>query len=397
MAGRGQVASRTALNHHHAVNQNHRRGSLPPAMDVLLPEWSPRRALILRWPWRTDIWPFQAVAAQQAVVDTLCRLQPLLQARSIQLVLQVHSSSAANAAEQLKTHQLSSIQLDVVDYADIWVRDCAPFYVQQSATCSDPTSLPHEPGRVVSLLTGFNGWGGLDPDFADDLAARDWLCKRYQLDREPLDLVLEGGSLHTNGEGLLLYVASSVLEPKRNPTLNQETLHQLFRDSFAARNIIALAQGLVCDETGGHADNLLTFLSPRTLAVTLPDDPMHPEYEGCQQTVADLRQQLSEQQLAVELLPLPMPQLQLSEAEALSIRRRSNTLQRPPGMPLCASYCNGIRLGDIYAMPTFGVPEDALARGLIEQAEPRLTVIELPARALLPGGGGWHCASHAVV
>ncbi|MBA3987972.1 MAG: hypothetical protein C0463_02430 [Idiomarina sp.] len=348
-------------------------------MDVLLPEWSPRRALVLRWPTRNDIWPYQAQAAQAATLTLLSSLAPLMAARDIQLQLEVVPEPTERFAA-LRQQLPSSIDMVPSGYADIWIRDCAPFYL------GDPTSGD----ASATIVTDFNGWAGLDTDFQYDIQARTELCRRFQLNPQHLPIVLEGGSLHTNGQGLIVYVASSVLDRRRNPELTTAEFESVLREYFAAKTIIRLPQGLQSDETGGHADNLLAFLSPTQCVLSMPASG-HIDYA---QAVSYQRML---EQAGMDVMPVAQPALNLSAEEADSIVRREGVMSREAGMPLTASYTNGIRIADIYVVPQFGVPEDAQVLAQLRARCPDLTLVPAPARDILVGGGGWHCASHAVV
>lgn len=376
-------------------------------MDVLLPEWSPRRALVLRWPWRPDIWPNAGRDAQAAVVQFLETVTQPLRQRGIRVQLEVAGADYAFA----RTQVTQRVEVISSDYADIWIRDCAPFYV---ANWTDSGVGRNSPERVVenspervsgkpitpqtkpttevkTLVTDFNGWAGLDADFADDLTARNALCERFNLTPHALPIVLEGGSIHTNGQGLVVYVQQAVLDNARNPTLSQNQFHELLGREFCATKILALDGGLASDETGGHTDNLMTFLTSKLALVSMPDDPNHQDYANalaCSDALSGL---------GVEVITAPQPELTLSAEESRSIAKRDGVKYRPPGMPLTASYANGIRIADIYVVPQFGVPEDRQVVAAIEAACPQLQVLSAPARALLAGGGGWHCASHTVV
>ncbi|MGX5913655.1 agmatine deiminase family protein [Aliidiomarina sp. Khilg15.8] len=344
-------------------------------MDVLLPEWSPRRALVVRWPWRADIWPQQGADAQVALVETLQRLHLPLAASGMEALVQVPARFYAEARAAL----LDFACIQITEYADIWVRDCAPFYTSEKSWCA-----------------GFNGWDGLDPDYQQDFIARDALVDRFGLSPQTLPFVLEGGNLHTNGEGLGVYVAASVLTTTRNPSLDRDQLHACLRNELGLRDIVALDAGLHNDETGGHVDNVLTFLDPHTLALSMPANPAHPDYGRCQRIYQQLQQSAASLSGRLRVVELPLPALSLSAAEADSIRQPAAGFQREKGMSLCASYCNGIRFGDYYVVPQFDCAEDAVAMAALRRAAPKLTLVPVPARALLPGGGGWHCASHTV-
>lgn len=348
-------------------------------MAALLPEWSARRALVLRWPWRPDIWPHAGKSAQTSLLALLHTLAEPLAQRHIDLQLEV----PVGKVKQIKPLVPPSVQLIESPYADIWIRDCAPFYVGDGEVA--PTQA-----QLQSYVGDFNGWGGLDCDYHQDLLAREALCQRFGLTPQALPCILEGGSIHTDGAGTLVYIASSVLDSSRNPKLTEQAFAALLKDYFAASRIIVIVRGLASDETGGHADNLLTFLTPQQCLVSMPE-PHHIDFANAQQCASLLID------AGYEVLYADQPELALSASEALHIRRRDGVKPRLAGMPLTASYTNGIRIDNLYVLPQFGVPQDSAMQGMLAAACPSLEIITANARALLVGGGGWHCASHAVV
>lgn len=329
----------------------------------------------MRWPWRPDIWPDAGADAQVALISLLSSLAPLLAARNIELELEVPPASMYH----VKPRVPEGVKVAPVEYADIWLRDCAPFYVEGESP--------------VVHTTGFNGWGGLDADFKADLTALDALTARYSLQTKNHSLILEGGSLHTDGAGQIIYVAASILDEKRNPGMKQAQFERFLTQNFAATQCILLEAGLQSDETGGHADNLLTFMDPSNLLLSLPESSQHPDYQRC----LNIRAQLERELPAVRIHPMPLPVMSLSKEEAERIQPKRGITPRPAGMALTASYCNGIRIADIYVVPQFGVDEDAEVMARLKRTFPHLTLLPANARALLVGGGGWHCASHAVV
>lgn len=363
-------------------------------MATLLPEWALRRALVLRWPWRPDIWPGAGEAAQEALLILIEQIQAPLQQRGITLELEVPAGLNGPRLASLA----NTLQTVVSPYADIWVRDCAPFYVVQTPSLpSNQRQPPVSTQNVTAYCTDFNGWAGLDPDYTFDLLARSQLYERYHLQHKHLPIVLEGGSLQTNGEGVIVYVASSIVDPHRNPGLTQQKFENLLYEHFAAQAVIALEHGLSYDETGGHADNLLTFLSPQQVLVSAPEDPHDPEFTICEQLCTKLRETFAALHKPLQIIRAPLPRIYLSAEESAAIEPREGSKPRPAGMPLCATYCNGIRIDDLYIVPQFGVAEDAQVLATLRTHCPELKIIPANSRALLAGGGGWHCASHAVV
>lgn len=329
---------------------------------------------MLRWPWRADIWPQRGVTAQATLCETLARLRAPLASLGMQALVQVPARFARSARQALPDF----VHIQITEYADIWVRDCAPFYTNDTSWCA-----------------GFNGWDGLDPDYQSDFTGRDALVKYFDLSPHQLPITLEGGNLHTNGAGLGIYVAQSVFTATRNPGLQRHQFHRLAGEKLGLSQVLALESALHSDETGGHVDNVLTFLDASTLALSMTDDPDHPDYARCQQIYAQIRNNPLYISGQLRVVFLPLPQLHLSQIEAKSIAPGKG-FQRCEGMPLCASYCNGIRFGNYYAVPQFDCHQDGQVVDQLRQAMPSLELVPVPARALLAGGGGWHCASHTV-
>lgn len=354
-------------------------------MVALLAEWTPGQRLIVRWPWRSEIWPAGGQYAQQALIEGLQRLRPLLRRNRLAVDLEVLPALRSQAQPVVPRW----VNLHPLHYADIWVRDSLPLYLRRGA-------------RIQAVAAQFNGWGGLDPEFQADLSARRRVREQWQKQGgsiHSLPWVIEGGSLHTNGLGLVIYSRRVWLDPARNPLLNAAQAEHILRSALGARQTIALNNALSSDETGGHADNLLTFLDPQTLLVARADDSSHPDYEMTQALFSSLQYTLGH---TYTLIPMPLPQCALSHSEAAQIKATSTSWPRRAGMPLCASYCNGVRFADVYGLPQFNHAADAEALARIDHwnqqqsIHRRIQIVPLPARDLLPGGGGWHCASHIV-
>lgn len=313
--------------------------------------------------------------AQAALVETLTRLREPAARLDIALLVQVPARFEASARASLPDF----VTVQITEYADIWVRDCAPLYTTDQA-----------------WSPGFNGWGGLDPEYSLDFTGRDALNAHFGTVPATLPFIFEGGNLHTDGRGFGIYVASSVLTSTRNPGLTEDELDQYLSAKLGLQEVLALDCGLHSDETGGHVDNVLTFLDAQTLALSMTWEPSHPDYACCQRIYKQLQQSTAVTKRGLRIIELPLPHLQLSKGEAKAIVQPLQGFQRHAGMPLCASYCNGVRLGDYYLVPQFDCAEDNEVMEILRDTMPDLKLVAVPARALLVGGGGWHCASHTV-
>ncbi len=77
-------------------------------------------------------------------------------------------------------------------------------------------------------------------------------------------LVLEGGSIDTNGAGILLTTEECLLSEvqQRNPGVSREQLEQAFHDYLGIDQVIWLNRGIAGDDTHGHVDDIARFVGP---------------------------------------------------------------------------------------------------------------------------------------
>ncbi|WP_113906418.1 agmatine deiminase family protein [Aliidiomarina celeris] len=342
-----------------------------------LPEWHAAKGIWLRWPYRSDIWPMAGDAAQGDILALLSTLNDT----ALELHLMVPKAALSAATEKLEATLGGSaaqrVQLHEVEYADIWLRDCAPF------VCANG----------LHQHFGFDGWSGVDDQWQKDVDARDWLSQYLQAKVSAHDIVLEGGALYTDGEGTGLACAGGTLFRAANSEWSVKAFETELRERLGIERIHWLPGKFSADETGGHADNVASFLAPGVIAYAMAK-PGHADYATCKRVERYLTEARDAKERAYQCVALPLPTpLRLSNSEATSIAARAGVRRRIAGMPLMASYLNFIRAGNLVVLPTFGIAEDQQALAIMQQALPHVDVRQSPARALLAGGGGLHCAS----
>ena len=109
---------------------------------------------------------------------------------------------------------------------DAWMRDVGPTFVVNAA------------GRRRAVDWHFNAWGGLSgglyfPWDQDELVAQK-VAAIEGVDRYRAPLVMEGGAIHTDGQGTLLVTEQCLLNPNRNPDLSKEQIERHLRDYTGA-------------------------------------------------------------------------------------------------------------------------------------------------------------------
>lgn len=338
--------------------------------------WEGQAGVLLRWPWRPDIWPQAGVRAQQVIG----RLARSVSQHQIPVLVQHQPDHQSHPLLQ-ELAQQPGVLLWQSPYADIWVRDTAPFWLTDEREW-----------RAATFQ--FDGWAGIDNQWAREEAARQVLLDHAAVPEQQCELVLEGGALQTDGQGTALAATGSILSRRHNLGWSKSAIERQLA-VLGVKQVIWLEGGLSADETGGHIDNIAVFGGPGRVLLSLPEDPNHPDFNRCQLWYEQLRNQRDVRGRALDIIPIPLPQPpRLSTQTARQIELQSGVMPRTAGMPLMASYVNFLRVGQRVWYPHFDLPSDTVAAAALQQGLPDCELYPVPARDLLVGGGGLHCASH---
>jgi len=338
-------------------------------------EFEPHADTWMLWPQRPDNWRFGGKPAQRAFVAiawAIAQFEPV--------TMGVNPDQYANARQMLPAH------IRVVEIAnnDAWMRDCGPTFVID------------DHGGVRGVDWDFNAWGGLvnglyfpwdlDRAVAKKVIEIEWLS-RYQA-----PLVLEGGSIHVDGQGTCLTTEECLLSPGRNPDLTKSEIENYLKEYLNVQKILWIPRGVYSDETSGHVDNLACFLRPGVVTLTWTDDHSDPQYERSAEaydylmTVTDSRQR----NLEVHKIHQPDPVF-IQPEEAGGVDVVAGSLPRQAGDRLAASYVNFYFCNGGAVVPTFGVTQDRPALDTLQKLLPDRKVVPVPAREILLGGGNIHC------
>lgn len=358
------------------------RGTSTPAADGFrMPaEWEPHAGTWMVWPERPDLWRQRAMPAQDAyqrVAETIAAVEPV--------------TMAASPSEWPYVRQRLDATVRVVEMTsnDAWCRDTGPTFVVNDA------------GDVAAVDWRFNGWGapptGLHFPWDQDELIAAKIAEVEGVDRYAAPIVLEGGSIHVDGEGTLLTTEQCLLHGNRNPGCTRADLEGVLADYLGAERVIWLGAGVVDDETHGHVDNLAFFVRPGVVALTWTDDRADPQHL----VSVDARRRLEEatdargRSLEVVLLPLPGP-LSRTEEEAAGLSRRVGAWTRAAGERLAASYANCYVANGRVVVPLLDRRTDEQALDVLGSCFPGRDVVGVPGREILLGGGNVHCITQQV-
>jgi agmatine deiminase len=332
------------------------------------------------WPERSDNWRLGAKPAQAAFAAVATAI-----ATGETVTVGVSAAQFVNARAALP----SAIRVVEVSSDDAWMRDVGPTFVV------------NDDGHVRGVDWVFNAWGGLNggayfPWDRDDLVARKVL-EIEASDRYRAPLILEGGSVHVDGEGTLMATEECLMNPNRNPHLDKGQIEILLHEYLAATSVIWLGKGVVNDETNGHVDNLCCFIRPGEVALTWTDDKRDPQHR----VSADAYERLMEardaggRRLKVHKVHQPGP-LYRSKEESLGLDATEGAAARPAGERLPASYVNFYIGNGTVVLPLLDAKRDRQVLRQVKKLFPERRVIGVQSREILLGGGNIHCITQQV-
>ncbi|MFZ2095526.1 MAG: agmatine deiminase [Anaerolineales bacterium] len=350
--------------------------SIPCADGFWMPgEFEPHAKTWLLWPERPDNWREGAIPAQEAFVEV---------ARAITQFEPVNVGVNPNQFDRARGMLPLQVQLVVVENDDAWMRDCGTTFVVDKS------------GRVRGIDWIFNAWGGLEgglyyPWERDD-AVPQKVLKLEDLEVYKAPIVLEGGSIHVDGQGTLITTEECLLNPNRNPGLSKADFEAVLKDYLNVSKFIWLGKGVYNDETSGHVDNLCCFLRPGVVALTWTDDQYDPQYEISADAYARLEHSVDAQgrKLIIQKIHQPDP-VTISEAEARGVVIIPGTKPRMAGDRMAASYVNFYLCNRGAIVPIFDDSHDQDALNTLQRLMPERKVVGVSAREILLGGGNIHC------
>lgn len=338
-------------------------------------EFQPHRQTWMLWPERTDNWREGAGPAQRAyaeVAAAISRFEPV--------VMGANPGQLENARRMLP----AGVRLVEMPNNDAWMRD------------SGPTFVTDQMGNVRGVDWIFNAWGGeynglYSPWDKDDRVAAAVLAVE-SVDRYRAPFVLEGGSIHVDGEGTCLTTAECLLSPGRNPGVTRDQIEEYLSEYLGVEKVLWIPRGVFKDETDGHVDNLCCFIRPGVIALTWTDDPADPQYDRSREAEDYLRTVTDATGRTFEVHRVLQPQpVLITAAEAAGVEPVAGTLPREAGDRMAASYINFYLCNGAAVVPVFGDANDSRALNQLAQLLPDRTIVPVPAREILLGGGNIHC------
>ncbi|CAL5198499.1 unnamed protein product [Lathyrus oleraceus] len=359
----------------------------PSSLGFRMPaEWEPHTQCWMGWPERADNWRDNAVHAQRVFVRVASAIS-----RFERVTVCVCSAQWENARSQLPEH----IRVIEICSNDSWFRDIGPTFVVKGGT-SKSGDAEH---RIAGIDWNFNSWGGSEDGCYNDWSLDTYVAKKIldveRIPRFSHSMVLEGGSIHVDGEGTCLTTEECLLNKNRNPHMSKSQIEDELKAYLGVRKVIWLPRGLYGDDdTNGHIDNICCFVKPGVVLLSWTDDKTDPQYEISEEAYSFLSSVTDANGRKFEIIKLHVPgPLYMTEKEAAGVFQDDCAKPRLPGTRLAASYVNFYIANGGIIVPKFGDKKwDDEAIRVLSKTFPHHEVVGIEgSREIVLSGGNIHC------
>ncbi len=327
------------------------------------PEWARHRRTLVSWPVKASMCHPETHDRVQAgyaeFVQAIAEFEP---------VTVLANPADAAAAQALCGHR--HITYLEVPHNDSWLRDNGPTFVTDAA------------GNLAGINWRFNAWGGKYAPWDLDDAVAPAILADLGVPRFDAPLVMEGGSLHVDGDGTLLTTEECLLNPNRNPELDRAAIEAQLSSHLGVDRVIWLGRGLDGDETDGHVDNIACFAAPGRVILQTCGDPDDPNFAISQAALAVLHAARDAKGRTLEVIEVPQPPMRQLDGSRLTL-----------------SYLNFYFVNGGIILPVFGgdaAETDREAIRILSAVFPDRRIRPIDGMGIVTEGGNVHCATQQV-
>ncbi len=350
-------------------------------------EFSKHSATVMIWPERPGSWCYEAKFAEKVFAEIIGKIAEFEKVFVLASNKKFHHAKAC--LENVRNAEVLNINSD-----DAWARDTAPTFVVNGK------------GDIRAVDWLFNAWGGeydgLYANWDNDDKIPYELCKKLGIalyDAHPF--VLEGGSIHTDGEGTLITTEECLLSKGRNPQLTKAEIEEKLNKYLGINKTIWLPKGIYNDETNGHIDNICAFVAPTEVVLAWCDDENDPQY-AISKACLDILENSTDnkgRKIKVHKLPVPKIPVTVTENDIKGYIFEDGEDTREVGERLAASYVNFYFCNGAVILPQFGgenAESDRVAAEILERVCKDRKIIPIYARDIILGGGNIHCITQQI-
>jgi agmatine deiminase len=335
----------------------------PASLGYSFPaEWHPHRGTWFSWPRPEGI---SFPGKYHTVPENLARIMCEIAARE-----QVHINVPNENWEYIVRRDLKeggcptrNVFFHHIKTNESWCRDHGPAFVL------------NKKGKAAIVDWGFNAWGGKYPPYDDDDNVPTKIAEEFKLPVFYPGIIMEGGSVEFNGAGTVATTTDCLLNKNRNPHLSKSEIEQYLKDYYGQKHVVWLTGGIEGDDTDGHVDDLIKFLSPTKVAIAVEPDPKDVNHRVLKSARKQLERLRDQDGRPFEIVELPMPSPVTHDG------------QRLPATYINAYFVNGALL-----VPTYrDRRNDRKALETLQSHLPTHKVIGIDCTELIWGLGSIHC------
>lgn len=334
-------------------------------------EWEEHDSTILCWPHQKNDWPGKFTPIPWVYTEILRHILP---GEIVRLIVQSEEHKEKISKILLRANiPQTNIRFILLKTDRSWMRDTTPVFIKQGNT-------------VKAVNFRFNGWAKYDNWHLDkNIPGKINTCLKLESNEawyKSVDIVLEGGSIDSNGNGALLTTEECLLDPKiqvRNPGFNKLDYEQVFKEYMGIDYVIWLGRGVAGDDTHGHVDDLCRFVNKNTVVMCHEENNHDENYPILQDNFSRLQNVRLNDGSKLNIVQIPMPAPVKFE-----------------GLRLPASYANFYICNNAVLVPTFNDPNDRIVLNIFSGLFPGRKVVGIYSGDLVWGLGTIHCLSHEV-
>jgi agmatine deiminase len=340
------------------------KGVTPKSLGFHFPaEFAKHDAMWLSWPHKEESWPGKIASIYPSYTEFI-KIVALTEKVCINVVDEKMKNSA------IKMLHLAGANMDQVQFFmhptnDAWCRDHGPSFLMNKNTNSK-----------AIIDWNINAWGGKYPPYDLDDVIPTKIAQALQLPFFNPGIIMEGGSVDFNGAGAVLTSKCCLLNPNRNPHLNQEQIEQYLMDYYGVDQVLWVSEGIVGDDTDGHIDDTVRFVNEDTVVTVVEENVLSENYDLLQQNLKELKAMRLLNGKALNVIELPMPADVIYE-----------------GQMLPASYANFYISNGHVIVPTYKCAQDDKAMQIIQSCFTDREVVGIDSTDIIWGLGSFHCLS----
>jgi len=324
-------------------------------------EWASQSAVLLTFPHSDTDWKHnldEVIPCFVAIAKEIIKREKLI----------VVCRSVEETKQMLGAVDYSRVIFREIRSNDTWARDHGPI----SIFVNDVPYL---------LDFTFNGWGLKFPANHDNQITRQLYDSQVfspqTVYQSMLHVVLEGGSIETDGEGTILTTSRCLLSANRNDYKSRREIADYLSMIFGADRVLWLSSGyLAGDDTDSHIDTLARFCNPETIAYVQYAAPGDEHFKELSQMEEELRKFKTKEGKPYRLIPLPMAEPVYFEGERLP-----------------ATYANFLIINGAVLLPFYHSSLDEIAKQRLQPAFPDREIIGIDCRPLIKQHGSLHCVA----